>query len=101
MVLIQWLVTIQLVIELQTKMLNGRKKDPLVRFRKFLENKGLWNEDKENEVIERAKADIKAAIKEADNTEKQTVTSLMEIMYEDMPQNLAEQYEIYKEKESK
>ena len=100
MVLIQWLVTIQLVTELQTKMLNGRK-DPLVRFRKFLENKGLWNEDKENEVIERAKADIKAAIKEADNTEKQTVTSLMEIMYEDMPQNLAEQYEIYKEKESK
>ena len=55
---------------------------------------------KKNEVIERAKADIKAAIKEADNTEKQTVT-LMEIMYEDMPQNLAEQYEIYKEKESK
>lgn len=77
------------------------EKDPLVRFRKFLENKGLWNEDKENEVIERAKADIKATIKEADNTEKQTVTSLMEIMYEDMPQNLAEQYEIYKEKESK
>ncbi len=52
------------------------KKDPLVRFRKFLENKGLWNEEKENEVIERAKSDIKAAIKEADNTEKQTVTSL-------------------------
>ena len=23
------------------------KKDPLVRFRKFLENKGLWNENKE------------------------------------------------------
>ena len=35
------------------------EKDPLVRFRKFLENKGLWNEDKENEVIERAKDDIK------------------------------------------
>lgn len=44
---------------------------------------------------------LKQTIKEADNTEKQTVTSLMEIMYEDMPQNLAEQYEIYKEKESK
>ena len=82
------------------KMLNGRK-DPLVRFRKYLEAKGLWNEDKENEVVERAKSEIKAAIKEADNTEKQTVTSLMDIMYEEMPQNLAEQYEIYKEKESK
>lgn len=77
------------------------KKDPLVRFRKFLENKGLWSEEKENEVIERAKDDIKKAIKEADNTPKQTVLDLMDIMYEDMPQNLAEQYEIYKEKESK
>ncbi len=77
------------------------KKDPLVRFRKFLENKGLWSEDKENEVIEQAKNEIKAAIKEADKTEKQTVTSLMEIMYEDMPYNLKEQYEIYKEKEAK
>ena len=55
------------------KMQNGRK-DPLVRFRKYLEAKGLWNEDKENEVIERAKSEIKAAIKEADNTDKQTVT---------------------------
>ena len=72
------------------------EKDPLVRFRKFLENKGLWNEEK-NEVIERAKDDIKKAIKEADNTPKQTVIDLMDIMYEDMPQNLAEQYEIYKE----
>ena len=71
---IQWLVTILLVIELQMKMQNGRK-DPLVRFRKYLEAKGLWNEDKENEVIERAKSEIKAAIKEADNTDKQTVTS--------------------------
>src|SRR3954454_14201258 len=39
------------------------KKDPLVRFRKFLEKKGLWNEEKENEVIEQAKEDIKEAIK--------------------------------------
>ena len=27
------------------------KKDPLVRFRTFLEGKGLWNEEKEAEVI--------------------------------------------------
>jgi pyruvate dehydrogenase E1 component alpha subunit len=44
------------------------KKDPLVRFRKFLEKKGLWNEQKENEVIEKAKEDIKEAIKKADET---------------------------------
>jgi pyruvate dehydrogenase E1 component alpha subunit len=77
------------------------KKDPLVRFRKFLENKNLWNEEMENETIEKAKEDIKEAIKEADNTPKQKVTDLISIMYEEMPNHLQEQYEIYKEKESK
>ncbi|WP_436883262.1 pyruvate dehydrogenase (acetyl-transferring) E1 component subunit alpha [Mammaliicoccus sciuri] len=77
------------------------KKDPLVRFRKYLEAKNLWSEEKENEVMEKAKEEIKTAIKEADNTTKQKVTDLMENMYEEMPHNLAEQYEIYKEKESK
>lgn len=77
------------------------QKDPLVRFRKFLEKKGIWNEELENSTIEKAKEDIKEAIKIADETPKQKVTDLMEIMYEDMPNNLKEQFEIYKEKESK
>jgi pyruvate dehydrogenase E1 component alpha subunit len=76
-------------------------KDPLVRFRKFLEGKGLWSEEMENQTIEKAKEDIKEAIKLADETPKQKVTDLMENMYEEMPRNLKEQYEIYKEKESK
>ncbi|RFU63433.1 pyruvate dehydrogenase (acetyl-transferring) E1 component subunit alpha [Peribacillus glennii] len=77
------------------------QKDPLVRFRKFLEKKGLWSEELENATIDQAKDDIKEAIKIADETPKQKVTDLMEIMYEDMPYHLKEQYEIYKEKESK
>ncbi|MRX71660.1 pyruvate dehydrogenase (acetyl-transferring) E1 component subunit alpha [Bacillus lacus] len=76
-------------------------KDPLVRFRSFLESKGLWSEEDENSVIEQAKEDIKNAIKKADEEPKQKVTDLMEIMYEELPNNLQEQYEIYKEKESK
>jgi pyruvate dehydrogenase E1 component alpha subunit len=77
------------------------KKDPLVRFRKFLEGKGLWNEEKENEVIEQAKEEIKEAIKKADGAPKQKVTDLINIMYEELPQNLKEQNEIYLAKESK
>lgn len=77
-------------------------KDPLVRFRKYLEAKGLWNDAKEEEVIERAKEDIKIAIKKADAAPKQKVTELIENMQRgDMPYNLKEQYEIYKAKESK
>jgi pyruvate dehydrogenase E1 component alpha subunit len=77
------------------------QKDPLVRFRKFLENKGLWSEEEESKVIEEAKEEIKQAIKKADEEPKQKVTDLIEIMYEELPYNLAEQKEIYKEKESK
>ncbi|WP_188206491.1 pyruvate dehydrogenase (acetyl-transferring) E1 component subunit alpha [Alkalibacillus aidingensis] len=77
------------------------KKDPLVRFRKYLEGKGLWSEEKENEVIETAKEEIKAAIKKADQQEKQKVTDLISITYEELPSNLQEQMEEYKEKESK
>ncbi|OCA85600.1 pyruvate dehydrogenase (acetyl-transferring) E1 component subunit alpha [Bacillus sp. FJAT-27225] len=77
------------------------KKDPLVRFRKFLENKGLWSEEQETEVIEQAKEDIKEAIKKADAAPKQKVTDLMSIMFDDMPDYLKEQYEVYKAKESK
>ena len=67
----------------------------------YLEKKGIWNEEKENEVIEQAKEDIQEAIKKADEAPKQKVTDLMSNMFEEMPNNLQEQYEIYKEKESK
>ena len=77
------------------------QKDPLVRYRKFLENKGLWSEEEENKVIEDAKEQIKQAIKEADEQPKQKVTDLIENMYEVQPFNLVEQLEIYKQKESK
>lgn len=90
----------QLVTVQKISRTNGTK-DPIVRFRAFLENKGLWSQEVEEKVIEEAKEDIKQAIAKADQAPKQKVTDLMEIMYEKMPYNLAEQYEIYKEKESK
>lgn len=77
------------------------KKDPLVRFRKFLQAKGLWDEQKENEVIEKAKEDIKVAIKKADETPKQKVTEFISNMYEVMPEHLKEQFEHYQGKELK
>lgn len=77
------------------------QKDPIVRFRTFLENKKLWSEEDENNVIEEAKEDIKKAIKEAEQYPQQKVTDLIGNMYEELPSNLQEQMEEYKEKESK
>ncbi|WP_059105015.1 pyruvate dehydrogenase (acetyl-transferring) E1 component subunit alpha [Shouchella shacheensis] len=77
------------------------KKDPLIRFRKFLEGKDLWSEEKEDEVVEQAKEEIKAAIKDADKTPKQKVSDLLGNMFEDAPVNIREQLEEYTAKESK
>ena len=76
-------------------------KDPIVRFRKFLEKKGLWTEEEETKVIEEAKEAIKEAIKLADQTPKQKVTDLIENTFETKTFNLEEQAAIYNEKESK
>lgn len=77
------------------------QKDPLVRFRKYLEDKNLWSEDEETKVVEEAKEDIKEAIKKADKYPKQKVTDLIGNMFEELPAHLQEQFEEYKEKESK
>lgn len=77
------------------------KKDPLVRFRKYLESKDLWTEEEEEKIVEQAKEDIKAAIKKADGAPKQKVSDLIENMGEELPANLREQLEYYKAKESK
>ncbi len=77
------------------------KRDPIVRFRAYLEGKKLWSKEQETQIIEQAKEDIKEAIKKADQYPKQKVTELMENMYETLPANLKEQLQEYKEKESK
>src|SRR5699024_10495482 len=79
---------------------HGAKKDPVVRFRKFLESKDLWNEEKEKEVMERAREEVNKAIKEAEKGTPQSITGLIDLMYDANPSNIKEQYEYYKGKES-
>lgn len=71
------------------------KNDPLIRFRNYLQNKKLWSEEKENEVIERAKEDIKEAIKKADATPKMKVPDLIDSMFETLTPELEEQKKEY------
>lgn len=77
------------------------KKDPIVRFRKYLESKGLWTKEEEDAVIEQAREEIAEAIKKADAHPPQKVSEFISFMHEELPYNLKEQYEEYVEKESK
>ena len=60
--------------------MNGNK-DPLIRMRKYLTDKGLWSEAKEEEVIEATKEEIKGAIAEADRVPKQKVSDFLKNMF--------------------
>ncbi len=75
-------------------------KDPLVRFRSFLTDKGIWSDADEEKVIEEAKKDITEAIKKADDYEKTTVTQLIDNMFEETPDYLKEQREYYAQREN-
>ncbi|BCA85982.1 pyruvate dehydrogenase (acetyl-transferring) E1 component subunit alpha [Enterococcus saigonensis] len=78
-----------------------QQQDPLIRMRTYLTEKGLWSEAKEEEVIEKTKEEIKAAIAEADRVPKQKVSDFLKSMYEVQPQSIKEQIAFYEAKESK
>jgi pyruvate dehydrogenase E1 component alpha subunit len=67
------------------------QKDPLVRFRKYLESKKLWSEEDEVRTIEEAKNAVADAIKKADTYTKMTMSGLIDSMYEQTPAILEEQ----------
>lgn len=66
-------------------------KDPIIRFGKYLESKGLWSEEDTARVKEEAKAKVNEEIKRAEKTEKMTVAGLIDSMFEKTPQHLEEQ----------
>jgi pyruvate dehydrogenase E1 component alpha subunit len=66
-------------------------KDPIVRFGKYLEKKGLWTEEDSERVREEAKATVNEHIKKAEATEKMTVPGLIDSMFETTPAYLEAQ----------
>ena len=78
-----------------------RQRDPLNRYRKFLTEKGLWTEEKENEVVENTKEAAKEAIKQAESTPKQKVSDFLKNTFETPDYVTQEQIEYYEAKENK
>ncbi|GAB2699760.1 pyruvate dehydrogenase (acetyl-transferring) E1 component subunit alpha [Paenibacillus thermoaerophilus] len=77
------------------------QKDPLIRFRKFLQAKNLWTDAEEEALIEEAKAYVNAEIKKAEEIQKMTVSDLIDSMFETTPAHLEEQKEWFAAKEAK
>lgn len=76
------------------------RRDPLIRFRRFLTDRGLWSRDEEEQTAEAAKSDVSAALKQTDAAPKQKVSDLLEVMYEKPTKNVQEQLEFFRAKEA-
>ena len=68
-----------------------KAKDPVVRFRRYLESRGLWDEAKETAANERWNARIGEAIQAAEAKPAPSVESIFDGVYAELPWNLREQ----------
>lgn len=68
-----------------------KKLCPMVRLRKYLESKGLWNNDQEKQSIDKIKLEINEAIEIAKKTPPPPLKSLIEHVYFEIPEKLQEQ----------
>jgi 2-oxoisovalerate dehydrogenase E1 component alpha subunit len=74
-----------------------RRDNPLVRLRKYLEVKGLWSQEKEQEAVQRLKAEVKATLKNAEKEKKPPLRAMFEDVYEEITEEQRDQIRTLKD----
>ncbi|MDG6995350.1 MAG: pyruvate dehydrogenase (acetyl-transferring) E1 component subunit alpha [Nitrososphaerota archaeon] len=69
-----------------------RKRDPIERFRSYLEKKGYWTKDYEESLRSQIENELNTAIKEQEAIGKSELISMFEDVYSEMPDRIKEQY---------
>jgi pyruvate dehydrogenase E1 component alpha subunit len=65
--------------------------EPLIRLRKYLTDLGVWDENKEEALLEDAADKVDVAVQKYLNTPQPPVESMFDYMYEQLPEFLEEQ----------
>ncbi|MBI2141126.1 pyruvate dehydrogenase (acetyl-transferring) E1 component subunit alpha [Candidatus Woesearchaeota archaeon] len=73
-----------------------RKKEPVLRLRKYLESKRLWNSKKEEQLAAKVDGQVSAAVSEYESVPKPDVEDIFKYTYAEMPQFLQQQLDEYK-----
>jgi 2-oxoisovalerate dehydrogenase E1 component alpha subunit len=72
------------------------KQDPLLRVRRHLESKGLWDDEKEEALKTKCRDEVNDAVKEAERVPRPELETLFSDVYAEMPRALRDQYETEK-----
>jgi 2-oxoisovalerate dehydrogenase E1 component alpha subunit len=70
-----------------------RRKDPLVRFQRYLETKGIWDAAWAQQLQEQTKAEIAEAVKQAEATPRPKLRTIVEDVFASPTPELDEQYQ--------
>lgn len=70
-----------------------RRDNPITRLRKYLEKKGVWDEEKEKGARARIRKDVLKAFAEAEREKKPPLRSMFEDVYEEMTPDTKKQME--------
>lgn len=65
--------------------------NPIVRLRKFMEKKGIWDSNKETELRKATRTAVLNAMNEAERAKKPAVSQLFTDVYDDIPTHLKKQ----------
>lgn len=74
------------------EVVSWEKKSPILRLGRYLEAKGLWNEERDKELHARISEEITKAIAVAKETPPPALESIVENVYFEVPPELKEQY---------
>jgi len=75
----------------EAELAEWQKRDPLLRFRKYLEKKKMWTEADELKVQDETNREIEEAVQHAEKLPKPALETLFSDVYAEMPWNLEEQ----------
>lgn len=67
------------------------KKDPIQRFKTYLERKKIWSDKEDKALIERLKTDLNQTIEQVRKDQPPSLTSMFEDVYAQMPEHLKTQ----------
>ncbi len=66
-------------------------KDPIIRHRRYLESKGLWDDEKQAKTEARAKKIVKEVVKAAEGIEKPTFEDIFNYTFAEIPESILRQ----------
>jgi len=70
-----------------------RRDNPITRLRKWMEGKGIWNEEKEKELRSGARKSVLDAYRKAEKEKRPPLSSMLEDIYEELTEEQREQSE--------